>query len=542
MPLAAARKLQKVSREKMMSRLVLTGAVAFAAAGLLVLPSQAEAKTLRWSSQGDIATMDPYAHTESFTSNMQHHIYDPLVRRNKELQIEPALATSWTIEAPDRWRFKLRQGVKFHDGRPFTADDVVASVARLLDPAARARGNLSNVKEAVKVDDFTVDFVLNGPYPLLLNDLSGIFIMSKGWLEANNALKPGNTTTGVTTFASTNANGTGPFVLETYQPDNRTVMNVNPNWWDKPVHNITRIEFRPIKSDATRVAALLSGEIDMMAPAPLQDLARIGGADGFKVVEEPSLRLIFLGLNHRAELQAEPGKPNPMKDKRVRQALWHAIDLDTIHRRVMRAKSRNVGTMVAPPIPGYSAALDQPLPFNVDTAKKLLTEAGYPNGFKTKLNCSNDRYIADEQTCVAIAAMWTRAGITVDLKTESRATYFPLVDKGETDVYILGWATLPPMDSYSVASALLHTKSGALGGNNPNGLSDPRLDDLTKKAAVELDEPKRRAFLTEALKITRDEAYFIPLHQQPVAWAMKKNIEVPVFADEYVRLWFATVN
>ena len=244
-----------------MSRLVLTGAVALAAAGLLAFPSQVEAKTLRWSSQGDIATMDPYAHTESFTSNMQHHIYDPLVRRNKELQIEPALATSWTIEAPDRWRFKLRQGVKFHDGRPFTADDVVASVARLLDPAARARGNLSNVKEAVKVDDFTVDFVLNGPYPLLLNDLSGIFIMSKGWLEANNALKPGNTTTGVTTFASTNANGTGPFVLETYQPDNRTVMNVNPNWWDKPVHNITRIEFRPIKSDATRVAALLSGSI-----------------------------------------------------------------------------------------------------------------------------------------------------------------------------------------------------------------------------------------------------------------------------------------
>ncbi|MGL4441933.1 MAG: ABC transporter substrate-binding protein, partial [Bosea sp. (in: a-proteobacteria)] len=315
-----------------------------------------------------------------------------------------------------------------------------------------------------------------------------------------------------------------------------------PNWWDKAVHNLTRIEFRPIRSDATRVAALLSGEIDMMAPAPLQDLARIGAAEPFKVIEEPSLRLIFLGLNHRAELQGDPGKPNPMKDKRVRQALWHAIDLDTIQRRVMRGKSRNVGTMVAPPIPGYSADLDKPLAFNVDTAKKLLAEAGFPNGFKTKLDCSNDRYIADEQTCVAIAAMWTRAGIQVELKTQSRTTYFPLVDKGESDVYILGWATLPPMDGYSVASALLHSKTGSLGGNNPNGLADPRLDDLTKRAAVELDEPKRRAMLTEALKIVRDEAYFIPLHQQPVAWAMKKTIEVPVFADEYVRLWFATVN
>jgi peptide/nickel transport system substrate-binding protein len=529
-----------------MSKLRMLGLAKLGLAGIAasLLGATAQAKTLRWSSQGDIATMDPYAHTESFTSNMQHHIYDPLVRRNRELQIEPALATSWEIVAPDRWRFKLRQGVKFHNGNAFTADDVVASIARLLDPTARAKGNLSNVTRAEKVDDFTVDFVLTGPYPLLLNDLSGIFILDKEWMEANNALKPGNTTTGVTTFASTNANGTGPFILESYQPDNRTVMNVNPNWWDKAnaKHNLTRIEFRPIKSDATRVAALLSGEIDMMAPAPLQDLARIGGADGFKVVEEPSLRLIFLGLNHRASLQADPGKPNPMKDKRVRQALWHAIDLDTIHRRVMRGKSRTVGTMVAPPIPGYAADLDKPLAFNVDQAKKLLADAGFPNGFKTKLNCSNDRYIADEQTCVAIAAMWTRAGVQVDLKTESRATYFPLVDKGESDAYILGWATLPPMDAYSVLSAILHTKTGAFGGNNPNGLSDPRLDDLTKKAAVELDETKRRAMMVEAFKIVRDEAYFIPLHQQPVAWAMKKTIEVPVFADEYVRLWFATVN
>ena len=198
--------------------------------------------------------------------------------------------------------------------------------------------------------------------------------------------------------------------------------------------------------------------------------------------------------------------------------------------------------MVAPPIPGYSADLDKPLPFNVEQAKSLLSEAGYPNGFRTKLNCSNDRYIADEQTCVAIAAMWTRAGVQVDLKTESRATYFPLVDKGESDAYILGWATLPPMDAYSVLSAILHSKTGAFGGNNPNGLSDPRLDDLTRKAAVELDETKRRAMMVEAFRIVRDEAYFIPLHQQPVAWAMKKTIEAPVFADEYVRLWFATVN
>ena len=189
-------------------------------AGALALCRRpASAKTLKWSSQGDIVTMDPYAHTESFTANVQHHIYDPLVRRNRKLEIEPALATSWKVVEPTRWRFTLRQGVKFHNGDAFSADDVVASVARLLDPASRARGNLANVERAEKVDDFTVDFVLKGPYPLLLNDLSGVFIMGKKWMEANNALKPGNTTTGVTTFASTNANGTGPFKLESYRPD-----------------------------------------------------------------------------------------------------------------------------------------------------------------------------------------------------------------------------------------------------------------------------------------------------------------------------------
>jgi peptide/nickel transport system substrate-binding protein len=512
----------------------------FAASALLTAP--VEAKTLRWSSQGDLATMDPYAHTESFTSNMHHHIYDPLVRRNRSLDIEPALATSWSILAPDRWRFVLRRDVKFHDGAAFTADDVVTSIERLLDPAARARGNLANVVRAEKIDDFTVDFVLKGPYPLLLNDLSGIFIMDKEWLVKHDAVKPGNITTGVTTHASIHANGTGPFKLESYQPDSKTVMVVNETWWDKPQHNLTRIEFRPIRSDATRVAALLSGEIDMMAPAPLQDLGRISAAPGFKIVEEPSLRVIFFGLNWRPELLAQPGEKNPLLDLRVRQALWHAIDLESIQRRIMRGKSRNIGILVAPPVPGYAADADKSLPFNPDLAKKLLADAGYAKGFKIGLACPNDRYIADEQICVAVGAMWSRIGIEVAPKTESRATYFPKVDRGETDIYMIGWATLPPMDAYSVLSALLASRKDGFGGNNPNGLVHARLDELTRLSGVELDEGKRRAMLTEALKIAHDQVLFVPLHQQPVAWAMRDAIDVPQFADEYVRLWFANVK
>lgn len=522
-----------------MNRIVTLLAAASAAA---LVATGAEAKTLRWSANTDIATLDPYAHTESFTTAMLHHVFDPLVRRGKTMQLEPALATGWKTITPDTWRFELRRGVKFHNGNAFTADDVVASVTRLIDPATRAKGNLSAVIRAEKVDDFTVDLVTKGPYPLLLNDLAGIYIMDKEWMEANGALKAGNISTGTTTAASSSAIGTGPFKLESYKPDAGTNMMVNTEWWDKPEHNLTRIEFKPIKSDATRVAALLSGELELIAPAPLQDLARIGAASGFKVIEEPSLRLIFLGLNHRPELLALPGQKNPMLDLKVRQALWHAIDLDAIQKRVMRAKSRNTGTLVAPPVPGYSADVDKLLGYDPEKARKLLAEAGYPNGFKTGLACPNDRYINDEQTCVAIAAMWTRIGVQTELKTESRATYFPRIDKGEVDAFMLGWATLPPMDGFSVLSALLTEPKEAYGGSNRMGYVNARIEELTRLSAVELDEAKRRDMLVEALKIARGTVAYIPLHQQPVAWAAKAGVEVPQFPDEYVRLWFAQVK
>lgn len=270
-----------------------------------------------------------------------------------------------------------------------------------------------------------------GPYPLLLNDLAGVYIMDTEWMEGNGALKPGNIATGVTTAASTSAVGTGPFKIESYRPGAGTTFVVNPDWWDKPQHNLTRIEFKPVKSDATRVAAL---ELDLIAPAPLQDLQRIGAAPGFKVIEEPSLRLIMLSLNHKPELKAMPGQKNPMLDLKVRQAMWHAIDLEAIKKRVMRDKSRNTGTLVAPPVPGHSADNDRTVGYDPEKAKKLLAEAGFPNGFKTKRNCPNDRYINDEQICVAVAAMWTRVGIQAELQTESRATYFPRQDRGEFDV------------------------------------------------------------------------------------------------------------
>lgn len=513
---------------------------AFAVAGLMA--STAHGDVLRWSSQGDIATLDPYAHTESFTSSVLHHVYEPLVRRSKTLAIEPALATNWEIIDPTRWRFALREGVTFHNGNAFDADDVVASVERMLHEDSRARGNLSAVTGIEKVDAYTVDFLMAGAYPLLLNDLSGVFIMDKEWMEENDALEPGNIATGKSSYASNHANGTGPFSLISYAPDVGTDMAVNPAWWDVPEHNLTGIEFRPITSDATRVAALMSGELDMIAPVPLQDIDRLEAAPGFYVKHEPALRLIFLGMNYRDELLGMPGKPNPLLDVNVRKAMWHGIHHEALQAKVMRGNSRSVGSMVAPPVPGYDEASDTPLAYDPQMASDMLSDAGYSDGFSVNLDCPNDRYINDEAICVAIKAMWEQLGLTVNLNTESRATYFPKASNGETDIYMLGWATLPALDSWSVIRALLATQDGTLGGNNYNGLSDPRLDEIAAKVAVELDEDARRAMMSEALQIVHDEAYYIPLHQQPVAMALREGVSVPQFPDEYIRLWFSKIE
>ncbi len=514
-------------------------------AGLAVLAplsTPAFAKTLRWSGSGDVVSYDPNAQVDSFTQSMLEMVYDPLVRRNKDLKLEPALATSWEVVEPTRWRFKLRQGVKFHEGQTFNADDVVATIQRQIDPGARNKENLSAVTGVEKVDDYTVDLILRGPYPLLLNDLAAIYMLSKPWMEAHDALKPGNASTGVVTYASNHANGTGPFKLKSYEPDSRSVFEVNKDWWDKPQHNLDEVEFRPIASDATRVAALLSGEVDMIAPVPLQDIDRISNTEGLKVVENPSLRTIFLVLNFQPELHAMPGKPNPMLDVRVRQALWSAIDLNTIQKRLMRGKSRIAGLLVAPEVTGYDQTIDTPMPYDVDKAKALLKEAGYPDGFKTGLACSNDRYIADEQICLAIASMWAKIGVQADLSVESKTTYFPRTDKGEFDAYLLGWASLPPMDGFSALQSLLTTNDGVFGGSNTNGLSNADIDKLSHAAAVELDEAKRVDMMKQAFRIAHDQALYIPLHQQPVAWAMSTKVDMPQFADEYVRPWFAKVN
>jgi peptide/nickel transport system substrate-binding protein len=290
------------------------------------------------------------------------------------------------------------------------------------------------------------------------------------------------------------------------------------------------------------VAALLSGEIDMMEPVPVQDIARIQANPNFKVMQGPELRTIFLGMDQsRNELLSSSVKgKNPFKDKRVRQAFYQAIDITAIQKAVMRGASAPTGLMIAPGITGFPADLNKRLPYDPDAAKKLLAEAGYPNGFEVGMNCPNDRYVNDEEICKAVSAMLARIGVKVNLVAETKGSYFPKILSRNTSFYMLGW-TPGSYDSHNPLFALMATPgAGGQGQFNLGTYSNARVDELTKAIATETDIKKRNAMIAEAMKIHQDDVGHIPLHQQALAWAMKRNVDLVQLADNYMPLkWVA---
>ncbi|MFC6673632.1 ABC transporter substrate-binding protein [Marinobacterium aestuariivivens] len=491
--------------------------VAMSLAVGLTAASQAKANTLRIAESSDIASLDAYSVTESSTIAFLHHVYEPLVRYNDRLELEPALATAWETVEPTVWRFHLRDGVTFHNGNPFDADDVVASIKRVLD--APIKVNVPTVVDARRVDDLTVDIVLSKPDPLLLNYLTNVYLFDNEWMIEHDALKTANVYQGEENYATTHANGTGPFKLKSRQPDAKTVLEVNPGWWDNPKHNLTEIVFTPIASDATRVAALLSGEIDLMRPAPLQDISRIEAMAGVRAMQSPSLRTILLGLRQGQDelLYSDVKGRNPMSDLRVRKALYQAINIDLIRQKIMRGQSRNATLVVAPEVPGFDPAR-QRHSYDPAAARALLAEAGYPDGFRVGMDCPNNHYVNDDEICQAIVSMWAKVGVEASLNAQGKSTYFEKVLQGDADIYMLGWATLPMLDSYSALSAFLTTKTEKLGIWNVGQYSNARVDEITEQVAGELDQGKRLALMNEALGIVSDEVAVIPLHQQPLSW------------------------
>jgi peptide/nickel transport system substrate-binding protein len=492
------------------------------------------AKTFRWSSASDIPTLDIHSQNNALANGVHASVYDSLVYYNSQtFRPEPQLATAWKEITPTQVRFTLRQGVKFSDGTPFTADDVVFSITRAMAKTSNYQVYTQGIDKVMKVNDNTVDFMMKGPNPVLLNQLTELRIMSKAWAEKNKSTDPKDIRTKDETFAHRNAMGTGQFMVKEWQPDQKLVMVKNPNYWGKIDSNVTEIVYTPIKSEATRVAALLSGEVDFILDPSPQDLARMRANPNLKVIDGVENRTIFFGMDQfRDELPGSNVKgKNPLKDVRVRKALYQAIDSDTLHRVTMRGLSQPTGTLIAPQVAGWKESLHKRMPYDQAGAKKLLAEAGYPDGFEVDFACPNNRYINDEEICQAVTAMWSRIGVKAKLRTLPLVTYFPMIQRHEASIYMLGWG-VPTFDAlYSLQSLTRTMGQGGDGNYNVGRYSNDRLDTVVDRIKTETDRPVRERLVGEALQISNDTVSHIPLHNQIIPWAMKKNIEVVHRAD-----------
>jgi peptide/nickel transport system substrate-binding protein len=488
---------------------------------------------LRWTSQGDALTLDPHSQNEAPTVAMNGMMYESLVTRDPDMNLVPELAESWSADG-DVWTMNLRKGVKFHGGEDFTAEDVAFSFERAKHEASDFKEQVKSVLEVKIIDDHTVELVTDGVNPILPNQLTSFFIMDKGWATDNNVVNPQDFANNEETFAIRNTNGTGPFKLVSRAPDELTVLEANPDWWGKGQFpgNIDKMEYRPIGNAATRVASLLSNEVDFLLDPPLQDLKRIEGADGLKTVTVPQVRTIFFGMDQgAAELRTSDVKgKNPFADIRVREAMNLAMDRKAIQRVVMEGLSFPAGMITSPGVLGNTPEQDAEIPLDVDKAKQLMADAGYADGFSVQLDCPNNRYNNDEKICQAAVAMLARIGVKVNLDAIPKAQHFPKIQNRTSDFYMLGWG-VPTLDSHYVFSYLLED-----GGSwNAVNYNNARVNEITKLIASETDVEARTKLIDEAWAQVRADMPYIPIHHQVIAWAMSDKVNAPIGSDNALR-------
>jgi peptide/nickel transport system substrate-binding protein len=508
---------------------------------VFALSSAAGAATFRWSSQGDAATQDPHAQDEGFTKSINALVYDRLMARNKDMSLASGLATSWKSVSPTKWVFTLRKGVKFHDGTPFTADDVVFSFER----AARSRQFRAYAGPSGtprRVDDFTVEFTAAAANPLQILYIAEVPVMSKAWSEKNGAANAQDFATKEVTYASKNAMGTGPYRLVSYEPGLKTVHQKSPDWWGlkegRFEGNADTIEYRPIANAGTRMAALKSGELDFVLDPSVQDIAKIKEDRDFKVWEGDESRIIMIALDQaRDELLFSDVKgKNPFKDRRVRLALYQGIDIQALKTQVMRGLSTPTAIPTANPKgEGIPEALDKRYPYDVNAARALLAEAGYPNGFGFTLHCPNDRYVNDERICVALAGMWARIGLTVKVETMPKAQYFQRTPKKEFSACMQGWGDNNRDAMFTLRPILHSMQPNGAGDTNYGNFRNAELDDLIDRAEGEMDMARRQALINEAIRVIQREVNILPLHRQVVPWVSRANVSVVHRPDNW--LW-----
>lgn len=521
---------------------------AMLAAGLLTSAALAQAETVRWSRSADVTTLDPHVFNTGTNFVLMHQMYETLLNRTKDGKLQPLLATEWKMLAndPSVWEFKIRPNVKFHDGKPLTAKDVVFSLNRAKGPNAQVKSLLASVDSITAVDNLTVHVKTKGPNLIFPNNLTNIFIMNEEWAKANGALETQDATSKTENGATRAVNGTGAFVLTTREVDSRTVMKQNPNYWGKgqfPLQ-VTELVYLPIKSPATRVAALLSGEVDFAQDIPAQDVARLKQDAKLRINEGPENRSIFLGLNVGSpELKSSNVKgKNPLADPKVREAMELAIDRDAIKRSVMRGLSNPSGVMAPPFVNGYDKTMAAYPKADVNKAKALLKEAGYPDGFTITLHTPNDRYVNDEAISTAIAGFLGRVGIKTEVSSRPIAQHSVSIVNADSDFYLYGWG-VPTYDSAYIFDFLVATRGKeGRGAQNATHYSNPDLDAKIISLSSESDVAKRNATIKDIWKVVQKDRFYIPLHDQVIHFASVKSIDVPVHPDNVLHFKDVKIN
>ena len=518
-------------------------------AGMVVLAgalgiAPAAANTFKWASASDIPTWDIHSQNNALANGVHAAVYESLFYYNRKFELEPLLGTSFKQMSPTQVRITLREGVKFHDGSAFNADDAKFSLDRAMSKSSNYGVYTQGIERVVRVDEYTIDIVTKGPNPVLQRQLTELRMMDQGWAQKHNSVEPKDIKTKDENFAHRNANGTGPFMLKSWEQDVKLVLVKNPAWWGKAETNLTEIVYTPIKAEATRVAALLSGEVDMVLDPSPTDLAKLRAAPNLKVVDGAENRTLFFGMDQfRDELPGSNVKgKNPLKDLRVRKALYQAIDIQTLARVTMRGLAQPTGALIAPQVNGWSKKADARWPYDVEAAKKLLAAAGYPNGFDVDFACPNNRYINDEEICQAVTAMWARIGVKAKLRTLPLVTYFPMIQRFEASIYMLGWG-VPTFDAlYSLQSLVRSVGAQGDGNYNVGRYSNPQMDALVERIKQEVDQKNRNALIEQALVLSHQDVSHIPLHNQVIPWAMKKNVELYHRADNRIDMRGVKVN
>jgi peptide/nickel transport system substrate-binding protein len=515
--------------------LLLVAALAWAQPAALQAPSSTP---LRIASAFDAQTMDPHAVALLYHTRVVHQIYESLVGRDERFKLEPALALSWQMVAPTTWRFKLRPGVQFHDGTPFVADDVVFSIERALAPPSQRSFQLKGVLTAKRVDGLTVDIQLEAPDAVLPEKLQYVAIMSRAWAERHGVQRAQDFNGKQETHAVRHANGTGPMRLVRHESDVRTQLERHPGWWgwgDRRSGNLGAVSFITIRSDATRLAALASGEVDLVLDPPYQDINRLKADPRLQLLQTADIGQQYLTFDQaRAELADSDVKGrNPFADLRVRKAVYHALNMPLIIDKVLRGQGQSTGALLSPLVDGVPADLDRRLPYDPARARQLLGEAGYPNGFAVTLDCVNVAW--RENVCQAMAAMLTQVGIRTNLRSSPSATFFPRLTQATTSFVEYGWTATP--DAWNSLNGLFRTHDRTGGGTfNAGRYSNPKVDTLIDTIRTEPDLTRRRALVATVLRLVADDMPYIPLYRRTINWAMTKRVQAVQWPSDALEL------